>query len=115
MTSRTWEPGRHWISRAVRRSVCRALLFLSAPWLVHAGSYCRLTGMVIDPSYRAVPNAQVVVRNLATIVERTSTTNSEGIFEIPVLPAGIYRLQVKAPGFSTVHDGSAHHGGCADS
>src|SRR6476646_1944451 len=99
MTSRTWEPRRHWISRAVRRSVCQALLFLSAPWLVHAGSYCRLTGTVIDPSHRAVPNAQVVVRNLATIVERTSATNSEGIFEIPALPAGIYRLEVKASGF----------------
>jgi hypothetical protein len=36
---------------------------------------------------------------MATIVERTSATNSEGIFEIPALPAGIYRLQVKAPGF----------------
>ena len=39
------------------------------------------------------------MRNLATLVERAATTNNEGIFEIPALPVGTYRLQVKAPGF----------------
>jgi hypothetical protein len=93
--------GSRWkrISRILCRAACLALLPVIAPWPVHAGSDSRLTGTVLDPSDRAVPNAQVVVRNLATIVERAATTNSAGIFEIPALPVGIYRLQVKAPGF----------------
>lgn len=65
----------------------------------HAESNSTLTGRVIDPSDRAVPGAEILVRNLATLVERSVTTNSEGIFEVPELPANTYRMQVKAPGF----------------
>jgi hypothetical protein len=61
-----------------------------------------LTGRVVDPSGRAVPGANVMVRNIATLVERSVPTNSEGIFEIPALPPGAYRLQVSAPGFRLV-------------
>jgi hypothetical protein len=58
-----------------------------------------LTGMVIDPSERPVPGAEILVRNSSTLVEQTVTTNSEGIYEIAALPAGAYRLQVRAQGF----------------
>jgi hypothetical protein len=44
-----------------------------------ADSTSILTGRVVDPSDRAVPAAEVRVRNSATLVERTVTTNSEGI------------------------------------
>jgi Carboxypeptidase regulatory-like domain len=42
-----------------------------------------LTGRVIDPSGRAVPSAEIIVRNLATLLEHSVTTNNEGIYEIP--------------------------------
>ncbi len=58
-----------------------------------------LTGRVIDPSDRAVPGAEIVVRNSATLLERSASTNNQGIFEIPALPVGTYRMQVSAPGF----------------
>ena len=58
-----------------------------------------LTGTVVDPSGRAVPGAKVMVRDTATLVENSVSTNSEGIFEIPGLPAGTYHMQVSAPGF----------------
>ena len=58
-----------------------------------------LTGRVVDPSDLAVPGAEVRVRNTATLVERAGATNEQGIYEIPALPVGIYRLQVKARGF----------------
>ena len=97
----TCASGSRWkrIARILCRTACLALLPVIAPGPVHAGSDSRLTGTVLDPSDRAVPNAQVVVRNSATIVERAATTNTAGIFEIPALPVGVYRLQVKAPGF----------------
>jgi hypothetical protein len=67
--------------------------------IAYSAPTSNLTGMVVDPSGRAVPGAKVVARNTATLVEHYVFTNSDGIFEIPALPAGIYRLQISAPGF----------------
>jgi PAS domain S-box-containing protein len=66
---------------------------------MHADSEGTLFGRVVDPSGRAVPNANVVLRNSATLVERTVTTSNEGLYEVPALPVGSYRLQVRAAGF----------------
>ena len=74
------------------------LLALSAS-LVDGESGSKLSGRVLDPSDRVVPGAEILVRHLATLIERTVATNREGIYEIPALPVGVYRMQVKAPGF----------------
>jgi outer membrane receptor protein involved in Fe transport len=78
---------------------CAALLLWAALGMAYPAPTSKLTGMVVDPSGRVVPGAKVVVRNTATLVERSVPTNAEGIFEIPALPAGAYHLQVSAPGF----------------
>jgi hypothetical protein len=75
------------------------LLLAIAIVAIWADSYATLTGRVIDPSGRAVPSAQILVRNLATLLDYSMTTNNEGIYEIPALPVGTYRMQVKARGF----------------
>jgi hypothetical protein len=56
---------------------------------------------VTDPFGRPIPGAEILIRNLSTLVERTETTNSEGIYESAALPAGIYRVAVRASGFRT--------------
>ena len=76
-----------------------ALLLSAAMGIAYPAPAGNATGTVVDPSGRAVPGAKVMVRNAATLVERSVSTNSEGIFEIPGLPAGEYRLRVSAPGF----------------
>ena len=65
-----------------------SLLLSIALGFGHAEVNSRLTGRVIDPSDRAIAGAKVLVRNLATLVERTVTANNEGIYEIPALPVG---------------------------
>ena len=67
--------------------------------IVHAYSNGSLTGRVTDPSDRAVPGAKIVVRNTATLVERSAVTNAEGIYEFLALPVGTYRMQASAAGF----------------
>src|SRR5690242_5405428 len=67
--------------------------------IVDAESTSRLMGRITDPSDRAVPDVDIVVRNSATLVEQTVTSNSEGMYEIPILPVGTYRMQVRAKGF----------------
>jgi hypothetical protein len=53
----------------------------------------------MDPTGRVVPGAEIVLRDWATLIERSVTTNGEGIYEITALPVGAYRMQVKATGF----------------
>jgi hypothetical protein len=77
----------------------RGLLIGIAMVSVRAESTSRLTGTVTDPSDRAVPGAEILLRNLLTRVERSVTTNNEGIYDAPALPVGTYRMQVKAAGF----------------
>jgi hypothetical protein len=78
-----------------------ALLLGIAVGLCKADSYSTLIGRVIDPSDRAVPGAEIVLRDSETLIERSVTTNSDGIYEIPALPVGTYLLQVSAVGFRT--------------
>jgi carboxypeptidase family protein/TonB-dependent receptor-like protein len=82
-------------SLAFRSSLLLAIAIIA----IWADSYTTLTGRVIDPSGRAVPSAEIIVRNLATLLEQSVTTNDEGLYEIPALPVGTYRMQVKARGF----------------
>jgi len=77
----------------------RLCLLMALGALLYGDSNTRITGSVTDPSNRAVPAARVLLRNLATLVETSVTTNSEGVYEFPALPVGIYRMQVQARGF----------------
>src|SRR5450631_757641 len=60
-----------------------------------------VNGVVLDPNGQAVVNAAVVVRNVSTNAVRTTTTDASGRFSTAALPAGIYAIEVMAPGFAT--------------
>jgi hypothetical protein len=61
-----------------------------------------VSGIVLDPSGRPVAGADVEMVNDATGIRYPGNTNSEGIYQIPNLPPGPYRLQVSKPGFKTL-------------
>ena len=61
-----------------------------------------INGLVVDPSNRVVVGADVVVVNDVTGVQYTTKTNAEGIYVLPNLPPGPYRLQVSKIGFKTI-------------
>ncbi len=75
------------------------VLLVAAAATIDAQPYSTLTGRVTDPSEKVVVGAEVLVQNLATLVERVATTNSQGLYEFAALPVGTFRLQVRAPGF----------------
>jgi hypothetical protein len=58
-----------------------------------------LTGRVTDSSGAAVPSATVVATNPETGASLKVTTNDEGAFTLPFLPAGLYGVNVEATGF----------------
>src|SRR5260370_2414552 len=58
-----------------------------------------VTGIATDPTGAAVPNAKVTIRNLDTSVQHETSTNSSGVYSVPNLPPGNYKLTAEAPGF----------------
>jgi hypothetical protein len=58
-----------------------------------------LSGTVVDPTGAVIPNATITLVNAATGASRTTTTNPEGFWRLPVLEVGTYKLTVEAAGF----------------
>ncbi len=89
-----------------RMIFCLLLLYVS---LAVPGSgqvnTASLTGLVTDPSGAIVPNASVTVKNKATTVETSGTTDSSGYYSFPSLLVGAYTLEIELQGFKkTVHE-----------
>ena len=58
-----------------------------------------VTGVVTDASGASVPNATVAVKNVATGVETTATTNASGQYDIRFLQIGQYVVTISNAGF----------------
>src|SRR5688572_33369882 len=59
----------------------------------------QFNGTVTDPGGGVLVGATVVVTNVETNVESKSTTTDAGVYVIPYLANGVYRIHVSAPGF----------------
>ncbi|MDQ3258996.1 MAG: TonB-dependent receptor [Acidobacteriota bacterium] len=58
-----------------------------------------VTGTVTDSNGGAIPDADVTATNLATnVISRTRTTG-EGVYTIPALSAGTYKVRIEKSGF----------------
>ncbi len=58
-----------------------------------------ILGTVTDPQGAVVADAKVTARNVATGLERSTVTDSEGNYTIPELPIGVYEVNIQATGF----------------
>src|SRR5579883_3486146 len=58
-----------------------------------------ITGSVTDPSGGAIGGAKVTAINRGTNDHRQATSNAQGYFEFPLLPAGDYQLEIEKEGF----------------
>jgi hypothetical protein len=61
-----------------------------------------MNGRVLDPSNKVIGGADILVINDATDVKYSAKTNDDGIYVVPNLPPGPYRLQVSKVGFKTL-------------
>ncbi len=59
-----------------------------------------IEGRVLDPKEAAVPGATLTATNQQTGLEKTATTNDEGVFILNFLPPGPYAVRANATGFS---------------
>src|ERR1700687_1286703 len=77
-------------------------LFLSVATPIALGqtaSTGALTGTVVDPAGASVPDVQIKVTNEATGDTRTVVSQSNGIYVVPLLLPGSYRLEASKNGF----------------
>ncbi len=58
-----------------------------------------ITGKVFDPSKAVIPGATVRVTNVAMGITQTVETNDAGIYQVPYLLPGTYRVEVEISGF----------------
>src|SRR5689334_19346469 len=62
-------------------------------------NFGRISGTITDSSGAVLPNATVTLRNNATNLERTATTDGEGFYTVTNLPVGVYTVSVEQTGF----------------
>lgn len=61
-----------------------------------------ISGQVVDSSGAVIVGAEILLQNDATGVQYSARTNGDGIFLLPDVPPGTYRLQVSKIGFKTL-------------
>lgn len=61
-----------------------------------------INGRVLDPSNKVIGGADILVISDATGLKYSGKTNGDGIYIVPNLPPGSYRLQVSKVGFKTL-------------
>jgi hypothetical protein len=64
-----------------------------------AGVGGSISGTIKDQSGAAIAEASVTLVNTSTAVQRSATADERGSYTFPVLPVGIYVLEVNHPGF----------------
>lgn len=61
-----------------------------------------MSGTVTDSQSAIIVDADVKIKNVATGAERQIKTNSDGVYEVPLLDIGAYTVTVSKQGFQTV-------------
>ena len=75
-----------------------ALVFLAVPVLAQNNTGI-ISGRVTDASGAVVPNAQITVTQTETNVDAISATNADGLFRVPSLINGPYKVTIITSGF----------------
>jgi len=84
----------------MKRLVIAILVILSLAVGVNAQTFRgTINGTVTDPSGALVPNATVKASEIATGIDHTTSTTSDGAFAFQDIPLGQYKITVTATGF----------------
>ena len=112
---RLWQTNAHWTaeyrcsSEELVMRICRSLVLTIS--LVFPCSFfgqstnAALTGVVDDPSKAVIVGAQITAINTETGVKSSTTTNNSGVYVLPGLIPGTYRIEVDKQGFKGIIEG----------
>ena len=79
--------------------ILRLLLLSALPVLAQNAS---LSGLVLDPSRSAIPQAAITITNDETNLAIRLVTNAEGLFFAPSLSPGRYKIEAAKAGFQPI-------------
>src|SRR6266581_523207 len=74
---------------------------MSSPAFGQATSASQISGTVRDSTGSVVPGAHVTATQTDTGLTRTAESGTDGVYQVPSLPVGPYKLEVKKEGFSS--------------
>ncbi len=77
------------------------LVVLAAVSATAQSTNATVTGRVLDPSNAIITGATVDVVNALTNTRTAAQTNNDGIYTVPNLPPGTYRIEVSKQGFKS--------------
>jgi hypothetical protein len=83
-------------------ALLRVLVILSLAASAFGTTTATLTGRIVDPVEAAIPGATVKATNVDTNITSTTQSNEAGLYVIPGLPPGRYRVIVQKEGFATI-------------
>jgi Carboxypeptidase regulatory-like domain/TonB dependent receptor-like, beta-barrel len=89
------------MKRIAAHFVVISVLFLGCCAGLFAQATSQISGTVKDASGAVVAGADLTITQTNTGLTRTVTSDSSGVYSLPSLPLGPYRLEVKKEGFTT--------------
>lgn len=89
------------MKRALTQLVIMSALFLGCCAGVFAQATSQISGTVKDVTGAVVAGAEITVTQTETGVSRTATSDASGVYSLPSLALGPYRMEVKKEGFTT--------------
>jgi hypothetical protein len=78
-----------------------AAVLVAASTLLGATVFSTVHGVIHDPEHRPIGGAKVTLKAADSDFALRTTTSADGVFELPRVPIGVYRLSIIAPGFAT--------------
>ena len=85
------------VARVVGLLIPILLLACLSGWASPAGS---ISGTIVDPSGAVIPGVTLVIRNVETGMQQTTTTNSDGFFLCLLYLPGTMRSRSITPDFA---------------
>ncbi len=79
-----------------------ALLPACPLFLIAQSTTSTVSGKITDPSGSVVPAASISASNEDTGLRRATVSNDDGVYVVPLLPPGRYRLSVQKDGFKPI-------------
>ena len=90
------------IKKAMRVYICMTVFAIYSPLaLLSQAGNADVTGVITDPTSAVITGAQITAQNTETGLAETAETNSAGIYRLPSLPPGAYRITVQHAGFKS--------------
>jgi hypothetical protein len=81
------------------------LLVISSAYIC-AQTSGSISGHIADATGAVIPNAAITLTNVAEGTSRSTVTTGAGDYSFPDVPPGVYKIQVKCPGFKTTESSS---------